>query len=282
MQYFLNYFSNFCGFSGRERNCRKDVPLTGKPTLGMIETEGSENMIDHNRERYIRAEMLLGEAAIEKLRGSRVLVCGVGGVGSYICEALARGGVGHLTLLDFDTVSVSNINRQLVALESTVGRKKTEVMAARIRDINPNIEVNVLDLFLSPENTGEILERGFDYIADAIDSVPSKLFLIEEAHRRGIPMISSMGTGNKLDPTRLRIADISKTSVCPLAKKVRVELRKRGINHHKVLFSEELPITPAIPEGERVVPGSVSFVPSAAGLIIAGEIIRDLIGYHQK
>ncbi len=239
-------------------------------------------MIDHNKERYIRAEMLLGTQAIEKLRNSRVLVCGVGGVGSYICEALARGGVGHLTPLDFDSASVSNNNRQLVALESTVGMKKTEVMAARIRDIDPSTQVEVLDLFLTPENTGEVLDRGFDYIADAIDSVSSKLFLIEEAHRRGISMISSMGTGNKLDPTRLRIADISKTSVCPLAKKVRVELRKRGINHHKVLFSEELPISPAVPEGERVVPGSVSFVPSAAGLIIAGEIIKDLIGCERK
>jgi len=236
----------------------------------------------NDRERYIRAEMLLGTEAIDRLRRSHVLVCGVGGVGSYICEALARGGVGKLTLLDFDTVSRSNINRQLVALESTVGRKKTEVMAARIHDIDPSTEVEVLDLFLSPENTGAVLDRGFDYIADAIDSVPSKLFLIEEAHRRGIPMISSMGTGNKLDPTRLRIADISKTSVCPLAKKVRVELRKRGISHHKVLFSEELPITPQVQAGERVVPGSVSFVPSAAGLIIAGEIIRDLIGYTIK
>ena len=234
-----------------------------------------------DRERYVRTEMLIGEEAVAKLRRSRVLVCGVGGVGSYICEALARAGVGHLALLDFDTVSVSNINRQLVALESTVGMKKTEVMAARIRDINPGTEVEVIDLFLSPENTGEILARGFDYSADAIDSVPSKLFLIEEAHRREIPMISSMGTGNKLDPTRLRIADISKTSVCPLAKKVRVELRKRGISHHKVLFSEELPITPAFTEGERHVPGSVSFVPSAAGLIIAGEIVKDLIGWNK-
>ncbi|MBR5284971.1 MAG: tRNA threonylcarbamoyladenosine dehydratase [Clostridia bacterium] len=235
-----------------------------------------------DRERYSRMEMLVGAEAVDKLRGSHVLVCGVGGVGSYICEALARGGVGRLTLLDFDTVSRSNINRQLVALESTVGMKKTEVMAARIREIDPSTRVEVLDLFLSPENTPAILEQGFDYIADAIDSVPSKLFLIEEAHRRGIPMISSMGTGNKLDPTRLCIADISKTSVCPLAKKVRVELRKKGINHHKVLFSEELPITPNVPEGERIVPGSVSFVPSAAGLIIAGEIIKDLIGYNHR
>ncbi|MBQ5812860.1 MAG: tRNA threonylcarbamoyladenosine dehydratase, partial [Clostridia bacterium] len=192
-------------------------------------------------------------------------------------EALARAGVGHLTLLDFDTVSMSNINRQLIALTSTVGRNKAQVMADRIADIDPDTKVDVLDMFFSSENADEVLSRGFDYIADAIDTVPSKLCLIEEAHRREIPIISSMGTGNKLDPSRFRITDISKTSVCPLAKKVRYELKKRGISHHKVLFSEELPIKPDYAEGERKVPASISFVPSAAGLMIAGEIIRDLI-----
>ena len=230
-------------------------------------------------ERYIRTEKILGADALEKLRRSHVLVCGIGGVGSYICEALARGGVGQLTLLDFDVVSRSNINRQLVALESTLGQRKTAVMAARIADIDPSTRVTVLDVRLSLENTGVILdEGGFDYIADAIDDVPAKLALIEGARARGIPMISSMGTGNKLDPTRLRVADIAKTSVCPLAKKMRIELRRRGITHQKVLFSDETPITPACPPGERPVPGSVSFVPPAAGLIIAGEIIRDLLG----
>ncbi|MBQ2327175.1 MAG: tRNA threonylcarbamoyladenosine dehydratase [Clostridia bacterium] len=228
-------------------------------------------------ERYSRTAMLIGEDAVMKLRRSHVLVCGVGGVGSFICEALARVGVGHLTLLDFDTVSMSNINRQLIALTSTVGRNKAQVMADRIADIDPDTKVDVLDMFFSSENADEVLSRGFDYIADAIDTVPSKLCLIEEAHRREIPIISSMGTGNKLDPSRFRITDISKTSVCPLAKKVRYELKKRGISHHKVLFSEELPIKPDYAEGERKVPASISFVPSAAGLMIAGEIIRDLI-----
>jgi len=228
-------------------------------------------------ERYSRTAMLIGEEAVMKLRRSHVLVCGVGGVGSFICEALARAGVGHLTLLDFDTVSVSNINRQLIALTSTVGRNKAQVMAERIADIDPDTKVDVLDMFFSGENADEVLSGGFDYIADAIDTVPSKLCLIEEAHRREIPIISSMGTGNKLDPSRFRITDISKTSVCPLAKKVRYELKKRGIGHHKVLFSEELPIKPDYAEGERKVPASISFVPSAAGLMIAGEIIRDLI-----
>lgn len=228
-------------------------------------------------ERYSRTAMLIGEDAVMKLRRSHVLVCGVGGVGSFICEALARAGVGHLTLLDFDTVSMSNINRQLIALTSTVGRNKAQVMADRIADIDPDTKVDVLDMFFSSENADEVLSKGFDYIADAIDTVPSKLCLIEEAHRREIPIISSMGTGNKLDPSRFRITDISKTSVCPLAKKVRYELKKRGISHHKVLFSEELPIKPDYAEGERKVPASISFVPSAAGLMIAGEIIRDLI-----
>ncbi|MEA4919479.1 MAG: tRNA threonylcarbamoyladenosine dehydratase [Clostridiaceae bacterium] len=228
-------------------------------------------------ERYQRTAMLLGEEAIGRLMKSSVLICGVGGVGSYIAEGLARCGVGEITLLDFDEVAKSNINRQLVALESTIGRKKAEVMAERIADINPDIKVKTIVEFFSEENADRILSGGYDYIADAIDSVGPKLCLIEEAHKRGISIISSMGTGNKLDPTRFKISDISKTSVCPLAKKVRYELRKRGINHHKVLFSDEDPIHP-IPEIDgRHVPGSVSFTPSVGGLIIVGEIIKDLI-----
>jgi len=227
-------------------------------------------------ERHRRTAMLLGEQGIERLRHSRVLICGVGGVGSFIAEALARAGVGRLDLLDFDVVSESNINRQLIALHSTVGRKKAEVMAERIRDIGPEIEVEILDFFLSPDNVGEVLDRGYDYVADAIDSVPSKVALIAACHERNVPIISSMGTGNKLDPSRLRLADLSKTSVCPLAKKMRYELRKLGIVHHRVLFSDEEPLHPAETEDGRHVPGSISFVPSSAGLMIAGEIIRTL------
>lgn len=229
-------------------------------------------------ERYSREAMLIGVEALEKLRRSRVLVCGVGGVGSFIAEGLARGGVGHIYLCDFDVVSLSNINRQLVALTGTVGQKKTSVMAARIRDIDPSTEVTELDMFLDDSNI-EMLLNGVkpDYIADAIDSVPSKKSLILKAHEMGLNIISSMGTGNKLDPSRFRITDISKTSVCPLAKKMRLELRKAGLTHHKVLFSDEPPLAPPPDDAGRHVPGSVSFVPSVAGLMIAGEIIRDLI-----
>ncbi len=229
-------------------------------------------------ERHQRTAMLLGEKGIERLGRSRVLVCGVGGVGSFIAEALARAGVGTLDLLDFDVVSESNINRQLIALHSTVGRKKAEVMAERIRDIGPEIKVNVLDFFLTPENVHETLAAGYDFVADAIDSVPSKVALIAACHELSVPIISSMGTGNKLDPSRLRLADLSKTSVCPLAKKLRHELRQLGIEHHRVLFSDEEPIRPAETVDGRHVPGSVSFVPSAAGLMIAGEIVRTLAG----
>lgn len=228
-------------------------------------------------ERYSRSAMLLGQEALERLSKSRVLVCGVGGVGSYIAEGLARGGVGSLDLLDFDRVSLSNINRQLIALESTLGQNKAQLMAARIKDINPAIEARAIDVFLTEENIPQLLDGAkYDYIADAIDTVPSKISLIYHAHRLGIDIISSMGTGNKLDPTRFKITDISKTSVCPLAKKVRHQLRQLGINHHRVLFSDEQPIKPHYEGTGRQVPGSVSFVPSCAGLMIAGSIIKDI------
>ena len=227
-------------------------------------------------ERFSRQEMIMGCGIMERLGKSRVLICGVGGVGSYICEALARAGVGNMDLLDFDIVSKSNINRQLCALESTLGRKKAEVMAERLKDINPGLNVTVLDVFLSEDNTAGILKRGYDYIADAIDTVPSKLCLIKTAHEMGIPIISSMGTVNKLDTSAFEIADIYKTSVCPLARKVRSELKKAGIKKHTVLYSKEEPIKPLFTEDGRHTPGSVSFVPSAAGLMIAGKIIRDL------
>lgn len=225
---------------------------------------------------YQRTEMLIGADALAKLKNSRVLICGIGGVGSYIAEALARAGVGAIDLLDFDTVAPSNINRQIIALTSTIGQYKTDVMAERIRDINPEITVTAHKCFIDETNVGEILSAPYTYIADAIDSVPSKLALIRHAKEADINIISSMGTGNKLDPTRFKIADISKTSVCPLARKMRGELKKAGITHHKVLFSDELPIKPDAQEG-RHPPASISFVPSVAGLIIAGEIVRDLI-----
>ena len=222
---------------------------------------------------YQRTEMMLGEDAVKRLKSSHVAVFGIGGVGGFAVEALARAGVGKLTLIDSDRVSMSNINRQIIALHSTVGRYKTEVMKERIADINPDCEVTVINEFYSEENT--ISLEGFDYVADCIDSVKSKLHLITAAHTLGISLISSMGAGNKLDPTRFKVSDISKTHTDPLAKVIRTELRKRGINHLKVVFSDEEPINPT---GERT-PGSISFVPSVVGLIIAGEIIKDLSGF---
>ena len=220
---------------------------------------------------YTRTEMMLGEEAVNRLKAAHVAVFGVGGVGGFTTEALARAGVGKISLIDSDRVAVSNINRQIIATRSTVGMYKTEAMKARIADINPECEVTVYNQFYSEETPVSL--DGLDYVADCIDSVRSKLHLISEATNSGVRVISSMGAGNKLDPTRFTVADISKTHTDPLAKVIRTELRKRGINHLKVVFSDEPPINPS---GERT-PGSVSFVPSVVGLIIAGEIIKDLI-----
>lgn len=227
---------------------------------------------------FSRTELLIGSNGMEKLKNSHVAVFGVGGVGSYIAEALARSGVGTLTLIDNDVVSVTNINRQLIALHSTVGMKKTDVAKQRILDINPNAVVNAIDCFYTGN---EIDLQNFDYIADAIDSVASKLALIENAYRLNIPLISSMGTGNKLDPMKLTVTDIYKTEMCPLAKVMRHELKKRDVKRLKVVYSTEKPCEHKA-ESEEITPkrktiGSVSFVPSVAGLIIAGEIVKELI-----
>ncbi len=229
---------------------------------------------------FSRTQMLIGEEAVNKLRGCRVAVFGVGGVGGYVCEALARAGVGAIDIFDNDTVSQSNINRQIIALTSTVGQLKTEAMRKRILDINPEAKVEAYNVFVLPENIGEIDFACYDYIVDAIDTVSGKLAIIEKAYSLGVPVISSMGTGNKLDPTKFEIADINKTSVCPLARVIRYELRKKGVKKLKVLYSKEEPHKPvcaANDEGARPVPGSISFVPSVAGLIIGGEVIKDLI-----
>ena len=223
---------------------------------------------------FTRTEMLLGKEAIERLVGASVIVFGVGGVGGFAVEALSRAGVGKITLVDSDTVAVSNINRQIIATAKTVGRYKTDVAGERIKEINPDCQVECHNVFYSEENTDGIELSEYDYVVDAIDSVRAKLFLIESATKAGVPIISSMGTGNKLDPTRFTVTDISKTHTCPLAKVIRTELKKRGITRLKVLFSDEPPIKP---NGERV-PGSVSFVPSVAGLIIGGEVIKDIAG----
>ena len=213
---------------------------------------------------------MLGEAAVDKLRSAHVAVFGVGGVGGFCVEALARAGIGKISLIDADRVAVSNINRQIIATNATVGQYKTEAMKARIADVNPECEVITYEEFYSEENP--IPLDGVDYVADCIDSVRSKLYLITEAKGKDIPIISSMGAGNKLDPTRFTVSDISKTHTDPLAKVIRTELRKKGINHLKVVFSDEMPINPS---GERT-PGSISFVPSVVGLIMAGEIIKDI------
>ena len=232
---------------------------------------------------FSRQMLLLGEESQKKLEQSAVLLFGVGGVGSYVAEALARAGVGRITLIDPDEVALSNCNRQLAALHSTLGQKKAQVMARRIQDINPQCQVEALCLFYGPETRDQIQMTEYDYIVDAIDTVSSKLLLAEEAQRAGVPLIASMGTGNKLDPSRFRIGDIGETSVCPLARVMRRELKARGISHLEVLWSDEKPLTPlssgeAPPPGRRQTPGSLSFVPSVAGLMIAGHVILRLAG----
>ncbi len=226
-----------------------------------------------NESIYSRTEMMLGKTAIERLKAAHVAVFGIGGVGGYAVEALVRAGVGEITLIDSDKVSVSNINRQIIATADTVGMYKTEAMASRIRSINPDCRVNTASIFYSEQTAGEIDISKFSYVADCIDSVSAKLHLISSAKSKNIPIISSMGAGNKLDPTRFKVADISKTHTDPLARVIRTELKKRGINHLKAVFSDEPPINPT---GERT-PGSISFVPSVVGLIIGGEIVKDLI-----
>ena len=226
---------------------------------------------------YARTEMLIGKSAIEKLKPSKVIVFGIGGVGGHAVEALARAGVGRIDLVDSDKISHSNINRQIIALNSTVGKYKTEVMRDRILDINPDCEVGVFNLFFDGQCADMFDFSEYDYIVDAIDSVPSKLELILRAKDSGVKIICSMGTGNKLDPTKFEVADISKTQVCPLAKAMRTRLKKHGITKGvKTVFSKELPCASGEEDGKRV-PASISFVPSVAGLIIAGEVIKDLI-----
>lgn len=231
-------------------------------------------------EYFKRTGMLLGSTSIEKLKKSSVAVFGVGGVGGFVVEALARSGVGRIDLIDNDVISESNINRQIIATTDTIGIMKTDAAKSRIISINPECKVNTFNLFILPENIGELDFTPYDYVVDAIDTVSGKIAIIEKCTELGIPVISSMGTGNKLDPTRFEITDIYKTSVCPLARVMRTELKKRGIKKLKVLYSKEEPIKPYINETTergKVVPGSVSFVPSVAGLIIGGEVIKDLI-----
>ncbi len=232
-------------------------------------------------ELYQRTECLLGKDGMERLYGAHVLVFGVGGVGSYAVEALARSGIGALTVVDADVVGLSNINRQLVADASTVGRDKVEVARERILAVNPECRVTARKMLYLPESNGEFDFSSYDYIIDAIDNVSAKLSLVCEAARAGTPIISAMGTGNKLCPERLEIADIEKTSVCPLARVMRAELRKRGIHHLKVVYSKEEPIRFEPKNGERTI-GSVSFVPSVAGLLMASEVIKHIANANKN
>ncbi len=223
----------------------------------------------------IRTEMLIGREAFERLKGASVAVFGVGGVGGYAVEALARAGVGRLVLVDSDRVSLSNINRQIIATHKTLGMYKTEAARERILDINPNAEVELHTVFFDETKLSEFDFSSYDYVVDCIDSLGAKIELIAAAKAAGAPIISAMGAGNKLDPTKFEISDISKTEVCPLARAVRTSLRKRGINHLKVVYSKEKPYVQASENGERV-PASISFVPSAMGLIIASAVVRDI------
>lgn len=229
-----------------------------------------------------RTRMMLGNDGVDRLHHGTVAVFGVGGVGSFAVEALARAGVGKLLLCDSETVAPSNINRQLVAYQNTVGRLKVEVARERIASINPDCVVETFPFFFGEETLEQFPFACCDYVIDAIDSVPSKLLLIETCARQNIPMISCMGAGNKLDPTRFRVGDIYQTSVCPLAKAIRTQCRKRGIRKLKVVWSEELPVHPPRVEGKSNPPGSVSFVPSVAGLILAGEVIKEISGINLK
>ena len=230
---------------------------------------------------FSRTELLFGAEAMEKLKNARVAVFGIGGVGGHLAEALARSGVGALDLIDMDTVALTNLNRQTIALHSTLGMPKVEAAKARILDINPHCTVRTHPVFFTPETAHLFDFSEYDYVADAIDTVAGKIQLVMQAREAGTPILCAMGAGNKLDPTAFRVADISKTSVCPLARVMRVELRKRGVNHLKVVYSEEIARKPASTEedsGKRQTPGSTAFVPSVMGLIMAGEIIKDLTG----
>ena len=241
-------------------------------------------------EAFARTGLLLGEGALQKLAHSRVVVFGLGGVGGYVTEALARSGVGALDLVDHDCISLTNINRQLFATRHTIGQKKVEIAKDRVEAINPACTVRVYPVFYLPETRDQFDFTQYDYVVDAIDTVTGKLDLIENAKQCGTPVISAMGAGNKTDPTAFRVADLYDTSVCPLARIMRRECRRRGIESLKVVYSKEPPLcreeqfdsTEELPAGRRALPGSVAFVPSVMGLILAGEVVKDLIGFHPQ
>lgn len=237
---------------------------------------------------FSRTQLIFGEDNMERLKNARVAVFGVGGVGGYTVEALARSGVGTLDLVDNDTVCLSNVNRQIIATTKTIGQYKVDVAKERILEINPDAVVNIYKTFYMPETKDQFDFKNYDYIVDAIDTVTGKVQLVLQAKEAGVPIISSMGAGNKINPTMFEVADIYKTSVCPLAKVMRHELKKRGIKKLKVVYSKEKPITPMQSTEEeaqgtrRSIPGSTAFVPSTVGLIIAGEVVKDILGFYNK
>ena len=232
-----------------------------------------------------RTELLIGKDALDKLANSKVMVFGVGGVGSFTVEALARAGVGNLILVDDDTVCLTNLNRQIHATYKTISKNKVEVMKERVLSVNRNCNVETIQVFVTPDNLEEIIPDDVDYVVDAIDTVSAKIALAVYCEQKGIKLMSSMGTGNKLNPAEFKVADIYNTKVCPLAKVMRYELRKRGVKKLKVVYSEEMPMTPdkgrAVPSQKRQTPGSISFVPPVAGMIIGGEVIKDLTGLNK-
>ena len=233
------------------------------------------------REQFARTQIIYGASSMEKLYAAKVAVFGVGGVGGYVAEALARSGIGHLLLVDNDTVSVTNINRQIIALHSTIGKSKVQVMKERCQDINPDITVEAKECFFLPENSDSFDFSGYSYIVDAVDTVSAKIELIRKAKETGIPVISCMGAGNKTDPAKFMVADISKTTVCPLARVMRRELKARGIKDVKVLFSTETPVMKEVgaeKKGGGAAPGSTAFAPSVAGLLIAATVINEIAG----
>ena len=228
---------------------------------------------------FSRFELLVGEDNIQKLNQAHVIVFGVGGVGGYVVEALVRSGIGHITIVDNDVISLSNLNRQIIATQETIGQKKVDVMKKRILSIHPECDVTTLDMFYLPETADQIDLSQYDYVVDAIDTITSKIELAVRCDQK-IPLISSMGTGNKINPALLQVSDIYKTSVCPLAKVMRRELKKRRVKHLKVVYSQELPMKPFASDEithKRTIPGSTAFVPSSAGLLIASEVVKDLL-----
>lgn len=254
------------------------------------------NEEDHMLTQFSRTELLLGKEGMERLKNARVAVFGVGGVGGYVCEALVRSGVGSFDLIDDDKVCLTNLNRQIIATRSTVGKYKVDVMKERMLDINPNVQVETYKCFFLPENADDFPFAEYDYVVDAVDTVTAKIELVMKCQSMGVPIISSMGAGNKLDASAFQVADIYKTKMCPLAKVMRRELKKRGVKKLKVVYSEEKPTRPIedmaiscrthciCPPGaahkcteRRDIPGSVAFVPSVAGLIVAGEVVKDLV-----